>query len=157
MPAADLRRLARDVKREAERLPRKLGHAAGKVGKEQINLQAERVFGADRKFSNSQFSRSARRKATVYYKMDVGGNGAVVHLFPSGDPWYITVLGRDEKVQRPRKKKALSTPFGVYAKVKVGALPKRPERLFVVVPKINKALDKPLQEVAFRSVLRAVT
>src|SRR5262245_35656078 len=84
-----------------ERVPRQVGHAVGKVGKEEVNRQAVSVFGGDKKFSGARTSRKARRAATVRYSIF----GDRVEVYPSGDPWYIFVKGRGRSNIVARKAK----------------------------------------------------
>lgn len=102
------------------------GNALGAMANEEVKRQAVVLFGSDRRFSGSRRSKNARRQATASYKVTANG----VSVFPSGDPWYIYMLGRGRSNIRPgRGTAALRTPFGPKASVHGGAMRDHPQAL----------------------------
>lgn len=73
-------------------IPKRNRTELGKMGKEILIKQAGDLFGPDRRFSGSTRSRKAKRKAYAGFRYV--GNDAVA-VYPSGDPWYIFLKGRN--------------------------------------------------------------
>lgn len=118
-------------------LNRAVGKQLGQLGKDEVLRQAKVVFGADRKFSGSKRSKGARRPAGVSsYKITADG----VTIYPSGDPWYIMVLGRGRSDVKPvlGGRHAVKTPFGLFSHVHGGAFRGRPQVLDPIVTAIGE-------------------
>jgi hypothetical protein len=113
--------------------------AVGKMGVDEMNVEATKLWGGDRKFSGAARSAKAKRAANAAFKASEDR----VEIYPLGDPWYITARGRAAKVIKPRRrsgKKALRLPDGeVRSTVMGGALPARPE---VVKPPFTRIGQK---------------
>jgi hypothetical protein len=122
---AELARIGQGLNADLSRLNRQVGHQIGRVGNEEVRAEYTKLFGGDHKFSGAQKSKKARRKATVRYRVSRDS----VEIIPSGDPIYIFMMGRGRTRIRPRKKKALATPVGVYSTVLGGRLEPRPQSL----------------------------
>lgn len=116
---------------------RAVGKQLGQLGKEEVLRQAKVVFGADRKFSGAKHSRNARRAAGVSsYKITTDG----VTIYPSGDPWYIMVLGRGRSNIKPvlKGRHAVRTPRGLFSHVHGGRMRARPAVLDPIVTAIGE-------------------
>lgn len=138
---AELAKIGQSLNADLSRLNRQVGHRIGRIGNEEVRAEYTKLFGGDHKFSGAARSKKARRKATVRYR--VGRDS--VEIVPSGDPIYITMMGRGRSNIRPVRKKALSTPVGVYASVHGGRLVARPG---VLDPAEKRIADQSAQAVS---------
>jgi hypothetical protein len=125
----EVEKVAVNLQREIDQLHRTIAREVGEAGRDELNAEATRLWGSDRKFSGSERSAKAKRAADASYRIQ----GDSVVIYPTGDPWYITAYGRAKKPIKPRRrrgaasKSALRFPDGeVRLEVVGGVLPARP-------------------------------
>lgn len=120
---AELQSVLSSLPKAIEDAQKEAAKKIGYMGREEVNREAQHLWGPDQKFSGAKTSKKAKRKATASFKV-LGDN---VEIYPSGDPWYIFLKGRGRSNIAPRKKgrHALSTPFGVFRRVHGGHMAPR--------------------------------
>jgi len=121
---------------------RTAGREIGYLGRDEVNAEAARLFGPDRRFSGAKGSKTAGRQATANFKMKPPD---AVTINPSGDPWYITLFGRGRSNIAPkhrargRARSAIRTPFGAFRRVHGGAM--HPKPVSVLDPAVKRIAE----------------
>lgn len=135
---AELQATIASLNDDIEKVPRAVAKQLGAMGNDEVRTLAAHVFGSDRKFSGARRSRKARRVATSNYKITLND----VTVYPTGDPWYIFMMGRGRSNIRPNKAKALATPQGPRASAHGGRLAPRPDLLDPAIRRISEQAPK---------------
>lgn len=129
------------------------GRAISRVAVDVVNDEASDLWGSDRKFSGSARSKKGRRPAKAYARV----NGDSVDVYPSGDPWQITLRGRPGRIIRPRARtrgrpkkgaprRALRLPDGSFrSQVQTKKMAGRPE---VLNRPTRKIADRAAEEIS---------
>lgn len=144
--------LVDDLGSALDDVPRLAGRAIGAMGKEEFTDLATKLWGGDRKFSNSRFSRKAKRVAGVRYNLFADR----VEIQPTGDPWYIWAKGRGRHRIVARRGGAVRTPFGPRRSAHGGHLQPRPERFTPAFQAIQRRAPMIISDEVDKAIRRAL-
>lgn len=145
--------LAADLGGALDDVPRLAGRAIGAMGKEEFTDLATKLWGGDRKFSNSRFSRKARRVAGVKYNLFSDR----VEIQPTGDPWYIWAKGRGRhRIVVRGGRGSVRTPWGPRRSAHGGRLEPRPERFEPAFLAIQRKAPNIISDEVDKAIRRAL-